>query len=276
MNAEIKSPNTRTILRPGRADDAAEAGRIAYEAFRDIAMRHSFPPDFPSPDVATGLVQHLLSRTDVYSVTAERDGRVIGSNFLWESDAIAGVGPITVDPAVQDGTVGRELMRAVLDRAADRKFVSVRLVQSAYHNRSLALYSKLGFDAREPLSALQGPPLGIRVQDREVRAATPADLDACDALGARILGHSRVNELRGAVGLGQAMVVENAGRITGYTTGVGFFGHSVAESNEDLQALIGAAPEISGPGLLLPTRNASVLRWCLAHGLRVVQPMTLM
>jgi len=27
---------------------------------------------------------------------------------------------------------------------------------------------------------------------------------------------------------------------------------------------------------LLPTRNGELMRWCLDHGLRVVQPMTLM
>jgi hypothetical protein len=26
----------------------------------------------------------------------------------------------------------------------------------------------------------------------------------------------------------------------------------------------------------VPARNGALLRWCLAHGLRVVQPMTLM
>ncbi|HTG12318.1 MAG TPA: GNAT family N-acetyltransferase, partial [Candidatus Eisenbacteria bacterium] len=37
-----------------------------------------------------------------------------------------------------------------------------------------------------------------------------------------------------------------------------------------------AAPEFSGPGFLVPTRNGAVFRWCLEHGLRTVQPMTLM
>jgi hypothetical protein len=71
-------------------------------------------------------------------------------------------------------------------------------------------------------------------------------------------------------------VVEHDGRITGYTTGVGWFTHSVSESNNDLKALIGAATEYSGPGFLLPTRNTELFRWCLAHGLRLVQQMTLM
>jgi hypothetical protein len=71
-------------------------------------------------------------------------------------------------------------------------------------------------------------------------------------------------------------VVEHDGRISGYTTLVGFFGHTVGESNEDLKALIGAAESFAGPGFLLPTRNSEMLRWCLERGLRIVQPMTLM
>jgi hypothetical protein len=50
----------------------------------------------------------------------------------------------------------------------------------------------------------------------------------------------------------------------------------VSETNEDLKALIGSAQAFAGPGFLLPIRNAEMFRWCLAKGLRVVQPMTLM
>ncbi len=57
---------------------------------------------------------------------------------------------------------------------------------------------------------------------------------------------------------------------------IGFFGHAVGETNEDMKALIGAAADIAGPGLLMPSRNAELFRWCLELGLRVVQPMTLM
>lgn len=266
----------QTTLHAGRTDDAAEGGRIVYEAFKRIATHHNFPPDFPSIDVARGLLSDLLSRDDIHAVVAERDGRVIGSNFLWESDAIAGVGPITVDPAAQDDAIGRQLMTAVLKRAAERKFVGVRLVQAAYHNRSLALYTKLGFDVREPLSVIQGLAPKLRVPDREVSSAEIAELDQCNALCARILGYDRATELRRAIDQGSAIAVHYNGRVTGYTTGIGFFGHAVADSNDDLKALIAAAPGISGPGLLLPTRNANVMRWCLEHGLRIVQPMTLM
>src|SRR5436190_881046 len=66
------------------------------------------------------------------------------------------------------------------------------------------------------------------------------------------------------------------GRITGYTTIIGFFGYAVGETNDDLKALIGAAEEFAGPGFLLPTRNGDLFRWCLTNDLRVTQPMTLM
>ena len=57
---------------------------------------------------------------------------------------------------------------------------------------------------------------------------------------------------------------------------LGFFGHAVAKTNDDLKALIGSGREISGPGFLLPTRNGDVLRWCFENGLRIVMPLSLM
>lgn len=276
MQVHVDAPSALATLRRARPEDSIEGGRILFEAFRHIATRHGFPPDFESVHVARELFRRLVTRTDIYALVAEQHGRVTGSNFLWEGDAIAAIGPITVEPSAQDGTTGRELMRAVLERADEQRFPGVRLVQAAYHNRSLALYAKLGFDAREPLSAMQGRLVATRTPGRHVRAATSFDLVACDLLGARLLGFSRINEVCDAMRREEAMVVEQGGRVTGYTTGVGFFGHTIGESNEDVQALIAAAREVTGPGVLVPTRNASLLRWCLARGLRIVQPMTLM
>jgi predicted N-acetyltransferase YhbS len=195
---------------------------------------------------------------------------------MWEGGAIAGIGPITVDPGVQDSAIGRGLMERVLERARERRFAGVRLVQAAFHNRSLALYTKLGFDAREPLSVLQGRPLGVEIAGHSVRPATEADLEACNQLCRRIHGHDRSAELLGAIRQGTATLVERGGEIVGYATMIGFFGHAVGESNDALKALIGAAPAFPGPGFLLPTRNAELFRWCLGQGLRIVQPMTLM
>jgi GNAT superfamily N-acetyltransferase len=263
-------------LRAGKIDDSNICGKICYEAFTAIAGQHNFPADFPEPSVAIDLLSQLFSRSDIYSVVAEADGRVVGSNFLWENAVIAGVGPITVDPSVQNAALGRRLMEAVMRRAREKRFAGVRLVQAAYHNRSLSLYTKLGFDTREPLSNLQGAPVNVEIPGHAVRQANESDLDACNRLCVRVHGYDRGPELLDAIKQGTATVVEHGGRITGYATMVGFFGHAAGANNEDLKALIGAAPAFYGPGFMLPTCNSELLRWCLDNGLRIVQPMTLM
>jgi GNAT superfamily N-acetyltransferase len=264
------------LLRPGRPEDAAACGTICYHGFKTIAEKHGFPPDFPSVEAAQGLMVDLLSRRRVHAVVAEVDGRVVGSNFLWGPAPIAGVGPITVDPDRQNAAAGRALMEAVLEHARREGFAGVRLVQAAYHNRSLSLYTKLGFEVREPLSLMQGAALTVTLPGRSVRPATGPDGEACDRLHQAIHGFARSAELGEAIAQGSARVVERDGRISGYTTGIGFFGHAVALNNDDLKALVAASPAFGGPGFLLPSRNAELFRWCLAAGLRVVQPMTLM
>ena len=109
-------------LRVGRPDDAETCGLICYEAFKAIAGQHNFPHDFHDPSVAVGLLTQLFSRSDIYSVVAEVDGRIVGSNFLWENAIVAGVGPVTVDPGVQNLALGRRLMDDVMRRA--QEFVS--------------------------------------------------------------------------------------------------------------------------------------------------------
>lgn len=263
-------------LRPGTVEDAPRCGAICHDAFRAIAEQHGFPPDFPSPAAATQTLTVLLGHPGFHSVVAELDDRIVGSNFLDERSAVAGIGPITVDPAVQNRAVGRQLMEHVLDRAARRGVPGVRLVQAAYHNRSLSLYARLGFVAREPLSTIQGTPPAVQIPGYTVRPATERDLDACNELCVRVHGHDRRGELRDALHQGIASVVEHGARIAGYSTSIAFFGHAVGETNDALKALIGAAREFPGPGFLVPTRNAELFRWCLDHELRVVQPMTLM
>jgi predicted N-acetyltransferase YhbS len=263
-------------LRLATPDDAAACGRICYDAFNAINTTHGYPPDFPSVDVTVGLLHMLLEHPGFYGVVAERDGRIIGSNFLDERSTIVGIGPISVDPAVQNQGVGRHLMRNVIDRAASRHVPGVRLCQSAFHRRSLCLYTTMGFRTREPLSCMNGPPLRRSMAGYHVRAAEPSDLDACNTVCFDVHGFDRGGELKDAIEQGTATVVERDGRITGYATAIGFFAHSVAASNQDLMALIAAAPEFTGPGFLLPTRNYEVFAWCLANGLRLVQPMTLM
>jgi GNAT superfamily N-acetyltransferase len=267
---------TSVTIRQAKPEDVPACGRICYEAFTKINKDHGFPPDFPSPEPAIGVLSMMFIHPGFYCVVAESQGRILGSNCLDERSAIAGIGPITVDPGVQNHGVGRRLMIAVMDRARERNFQGVRLLQAAFHNRSLSLYTKLGFDPREPVSVMQGPPLRKPVEGCTVRPATASDAEQCNRICRQVHGHDRAGDLADAIQQGTAAVVERHGRITGYTSSMALFGHSAAETNLDLQALISAAEAFGGPGILVPTRNAALFRWCLEQGLRVVEPMTLM
>jgi len=265
-----------TTIRPARTTDAAECGRIIYAAFTDIADRHGFSRPFPSPEVATGLATMRLTNPGFYGVVAEEEGDIFGSNFVYLRSPVAGISPITVDPAAQNRRIGRTLMQAVMDHATAQGKPSIRLVQAAYNNGSLCLYTTLGFQTKAPLSVMNGSPLNLHFPGYDVRRGTMADLAACNRICHAVHGFDRGDELRDAIAASTATVVEHLGRITGYATGIAFFAHAVGETNQDLKALIGAAPIFAGPGFLVPTQNYDLFAWCLANGLRLVMPMTLM
>ena len=263
-------------IRECQEDDASQCGEICFTAFKTIADKHNFPPDFPSAEVATGMLSGLMAHPSFYGIVAELDGVVIGSNFLDERSTIAGVGPITVSPNIQNKAIGKELMIKVLDRAREKAFPGVRLLQVAYNNGSLSLYSKLGFNVQVSFTVMQGAPIAQKILGYTVRAVCEEDLGACNALCVHVHGHDRAGELLDAFQLGAATLVEHDHRIVGYSTGIAFFGHSVAESNDGLKALISSAREFQGPGILVPTANHELFRWCLQSNLRVVQVMNLM
>ena len=242
-------------------------GTICYEAFKTIAEQHNFPTNYPSSEAAIERMVTRLMHPGVYAVVAELDGRVVGSNFLDERSGIAGLGPITVAPAVQNHTIGRHLMQDVLDRATARHYPGVRLVLASYHARALSLYAKLGFTVRDVIARVTGAPLALHLPGYTVRPATLADLDACNQVCRYVHGHDRSGELQDAMTQGSATVVEHEGRLSGYATMIGASGHAVGETTEAVQALIGAAPTFERGSFLVPLRNGELFRWCLSRRL---------
>ena len=123
-------------FRPGNIYDVDKVGTIIFDAFSTIAQRHGFPSDFPSIDIAKDVSTSLLSNLKFYSVIAEEDSKVIGINFLDErSIKVAGIGPLAIDLKSQNKGVGRQLMINTMQRARDKKFAGMRLLQTSYHNR---------------------------------------------------------------------------------------------------------------------------------------------
>ncbi|MGX9119564.1 N-acetyltransferase family protein [Mesorhizobium sp. BHbsci] len=264
-------------IRAAAPSDAGDCGRIIYDAFEHVAGRHGFSPDFPSTEVATDLVWTLISNPSVFGVVAEVDGTVVGSNFMTEGDDIRGVGPITVDPQRQGHGIGRKLMQALLKRANGS--IGIRLLQDTFNMRSIALYASLGFEVREPVLVMSGSPTGNPPAGTTVRPMSEQDIDACDALCARVHGISRRSELAAAVHFLTPMVAERAGRITAYMTAPNAWitNHGIAETERDLRALIvGITSATSTVSFLLPIRQTALFKWCLDQGMKAIKPMTLM
>ena len=263
-------------IRAAQVDDIPACGKTMYEAFRDIAEQHNFPPDFPNAEVTSGLLGALLDEPNFDGFVAEEGGQIVGSIFVSRRSAVGGISVVTVDPTAQNRTLGRRLMVHGMECLAEKGHTRQQLIQAGYHSRSLCLYAKLGFIARDLLSAMTGNPIREDVPGRAVRQAYGGDADACNALCRRVHGFDRPGEVTASIAQGTVLVVESDGEITGYTTGVGFAGHGVGASNEDLKALITSVDEFTGPGVLIPTTNGELFRWCLEKGLRVTQQLILM
>ena len=264
-------------LRPGKPEDAPLSGTICYEAFKTIAEQHNFPPGYPSTEAAVARMAARLAHPGFYAVVAELDGRIVGSNFLDERSPIAGLGPVTVDPAVQNRAIGRYLMHAVLERAKAQRFQGVRLLHATYHTRALSLYAKCGFVVRDMVAKVTGGPLHHQIPDYTVRLGNREDLEACNQVCRHIHGHDRGAELREAMQRGAATVVEHGGRLSGYFTGSGVSGpHAVGETTAAVEALMVAAVAVERGTFRVPLRNGELLQWCLGHEFRVEVPETLM
>ncbi len=266
----------QVALQIAEADDIPACGKVMYEAFRSIAAQHNFPPAFPNSEVTSGLLGTLLEVPDFDNFVAEEDGAIVGSIFVSRRSPVGGISIVTVDPGAQNRSLGRKLMLHGMECLAEQGHTRQQLIQAGYHSRSLCLYTKLGFIASDLLSNMTGDPIREDIPGRTVRQATDDDADACNELCRKVHGFDRAGEVAGAIALGTASVVESDGWISGYTTGVGFAGHGVGESNDDIKALIALVDEFSGPGVLIPTSNGELLRWCLEKGLRLSQQLTLM
>jgi ribosomal protein S18 acetylase RimI-like enzyme len=266
-------------LRPMRAEDVEKCGTICYEAFKGISATHNFPKDFPTPEAAIDFTAAFLHSPHVFNVVAENDGVILGSNHLWEHDAIRAVGPITVAANDQSRGVGRMLMQAVLERGKDS--AGIRLVQDAFNSKSLSLYTTLGFDIKEPLALVEGSINGEISSGVEVRPLNAEDLSACARLCRNVHGFDRLNELQNVPPFLTSFVAIRDGRLVAYTSSPHMWplNHAVAETEEDMKDLFSGVGLLSnGQSLsfLLPTRRSNLFRWFLNKGLRVVKPMTLM
>ena len=248
MTQTSSTAASQITLREAEPGDAEALGQIVFDAFGAIHDHHRFPRDFPVLEAATGMMSMWIPHPAIWGVVAELDGRIVGSNFLDERDPIAGVGPITVDPAGQNAGVGRKLMEAVLERGRDAR--GIRLLQDGFHMRSLSLYQSLGFDVTAPCILMSGTPAGPPAAGIEVRPMAEGDLEECAALCTAVHGFERTGAVRDALAAFAPFVGVRDGRVVAYATTVTFWpmAHGVAENEEDMKGLLlGAAAAVEEP-----------------------------
>ncbi|WP_338673564.1 GNAT family N-acetyltransferase [Streptomyces sp. SCSIO 30461] len=263
-------------LRSANPEDIAACAHLCYDAFLSISEAHNFPSDYPTVDSALSLVEYRVRHPEFLTVVAEAKGRVVACNFLDERSTVFGVGPLAVVPDMQNKGIGRSLLVDAARHTKESGAAGMRLTQTAYHSRSFSLYTKLDFRVRDVLACMRGTCSKAKVSGHDVRSATEADRESCDALCRRTHGHDRSRELDEAVRQGTAVVVERGGRITGYATDLSFRGHAVGEDNTSMKALMSSAGSFGHPGILVPLSNGDLTQWCLERGLRAGDLHTLM
>ncbi len=266
------------VIRRATSADVDICGRINYEAFKGIADRHQFPStDFPTQDFSTEIIGLLIDSPLFFDVVAESKGTVVGCGFMDERNPIRGIGPVSVDRTFQSKGTGRQIMKALLERG--KEAVGIRLVQESFNMASLSLYISLGFEVKEALVLMEGKFRSQPLSGVEVRPMVSQDLDECKALCQKLYGCDRASDFEYALNLFSPFVACKQGRIVAYTCSMLALGHSVAETEADMQALLLGAVASNSEALVsfyLPVRYASLFRWCLQEGLRALKPRVVM
>ena len=264
------------LIRP-EPKHVPELARICFEAFAGFHDRHAFPRDIPDLELATRIIGLFVGRKDFYGVAAKAGDRLVGSNFLSCTDAVGGVGPITVDPAFDGHGVGRALMNDVLAYAKRNGIQQVRLLQDSFNTKSFSLYASLGFDMRTPVGLMDAKP--AVAPDTTVRLVTAADLPAMEELSRRLYKCSRRGDITLLLGLDlPAFLRVQEGKISGYFI-PGLLGHGVAETEAGALALIGEAARHVPPDLAMffcPLIRGNFYRAVLKSGHRLRKIMTYM
>lgn len=257
---------------PVRADHVPALAKICFEAFGRLQDRHGVERDFDSVQTAEMVVGLFAGRPDFAGFAAVQRNKLVGSNFISFSDPVAGVGPITVDPEVQAGGIGRALMVAVLDEARRRGVSMVRLQQEAINTSSLSLYTKLGFDWREACALMR--PAAADRDDPRITPVTAADLPEIERLSSRHYHHSRRGEVEGFVKIGlPGVLMRRDGRAVGYYF-ASFIGHGFAETPDDLATMISCCTRHAPPPfhkVLVPLGQHALHRALLAAGARTIK-----
>lgn len=258
-------------IRKAIQNDIEACAEAMYVAFITVDKKHGFPSYFTDLNHAKDAARSLITNPHGYGIVATDNTQVIASAFMNEKRPIRAIGPVSVHPNYQGRGIGRQLMEHLLDRAQDAP--SVRLTQDAFNTTSLSLYTSLGFALVESLVWIEGKFKNMPQNVPQISPITQKSRADCVALCQKVMGFDRVPD-----NLTDAYCIIQNGHITAYTIGLSTDGYTVAETEDDMQALMLsiAAQKPGTLSCLIPTRHTSLLLWCLTEGFKIRKPLNLM
>lgn len=199
-------------------DAADRVFRVAFGTFMGLPDPASFAGD-------SDWIRSRFRAAPDAAFVAERDGRIVGSNLATRWGSVAFFGPLTVDPSLWDGGVGRRLLVPILDCFARWQVTHAGLFTFAHSAKHVTLYQRHGFYPRFLTVVMaRAVPADVPVPDL-LSAVPPAERDAvvaaCRActeavfpgldLGVEIDSLARQ-------GLGDTVLVRDGDRVDGLAT----------------------------------------------------------
>jgi GNAT superfamily N-acetyltransferase len=256
-------------VRDAAPTDQSHTTEIIYGAFHQLDERHEVPAYMNSMEDANIVASHLYGIPKIHGYVAEEDGQIVGIGFLHDlGDVGMGISPLAVAPDAQARGVGQAILDRMIERAGG---ASVRLLQDAFNNATLALYSRYGFVVREQVTCLKGAIPAQSASDLNITHDTdPAG--TAEALHRKIMGFNRPSFPT------RPVMAHRGAELAGFIAPGTEYPYAVADTEDTLIALIaGLAQELGAPiTAAVPAAHAQTLRWLLDRDARVIRSMNLM
>lgn len=131
---------TSVLVRPMREDDLDEADRIVRLAFGTFL-------GLPDPMKFMGDANYVYTRyraDPAAALTAEADGRIVGSNFALDWGSVGVFGPLTIHPDYWDKGVAKELLDQTMKIFEGWGTKHIGIFTFAQSSKHIHLYQKYG------------------------------------------------------------------------------------------------------------------------------------
>ena len=248
--------------------DVPEAQRIIRIAFGTFLGA-------PDPEKFWSDLDYAKSRfgaEHVEAFAAEKDGRLIGSNFATRWGSVGFFGPVTIHPDIWDGGLGQRLVRAACDAFDDWGVNHAGLFTFPHSAKHVWTYGKFGFHPRYltpvmAIAAKQGATQSWLRYSKLPEGQRPQILESVGRLTERLYpGLDLGAEIRTvfARNLGDTLLLtEGDSRIAAFA--VCHFGPATEAGDGNLFVKFGAA--MPGPGA--EQRFGTLLEACIDFAARV-------